>query len=414
MSEPNPRPTSLWWHGRSDAFPELTGDVESDIAIVGGGISGITLAHGLATRDARVIVLDADWIAGAASGRNAGFLMAGPAEPYAELIALYGRAGARAVLQIGRRNHARIRELVEELGLDCGHRTRGSLRLARTDEEADDQRASLPALREDGSRAAEIELADAVPPGTAAGFRAAFYDPDDGEIDPVRFLRALADDAVRRGAACFEHSPVTGASATSSGWHVQTPRGQVRCRILVIATNAFAPLLSPALSPLIQPRRGQMLSTAPIAREVARVPCYAHWGYQYWRQLDDGRLVIGGWRDLDLDGETGYDDTPHEKIQAAIEGGLAELVPEGVGIEHRWAGIMGFARDGRPLVGWLDVEHHLAICAGFTGHGLGLAAACTESLADLLSFRDAPAIATFAPARFAELARHDGPFLTVP
>ena len=83
-------------------------------------------------------------------------------------------------------------------------------------------------------------------------------------------------------------------------------------------------------------------------------------------------------------------------------------------IEHRWAGTMGYSRDGRPLVGWLDAGRHLAICAGFTGHGMGMAAACTESLAELLTFRDAPAIASFAPSRFPELARHEGPFIALP
>jgi glycine/D-amino acid oxidase-like deaminating enzyme len=156
-----------------------------------------------------------------------------------------------------------------------------------------------------------------------------------------------------------------------------------------------------------------MLATAPVGRIVAPHPTYAHWGYQYWRQLGDGRLVIGGWRDTDLDGETGYDDAPTERIQSAIESGLRELVPEGVAIERRWAGTMGFSRDGRPLVGWLDADRHLAVCAGFTGHGMGMAAACTEALADLLDFRAADAIATFAPARFAELARYTGPFLPV-
>ena len=71
--------------------------------------------------------------------------------------------------------------------------------------------------------------------------------------------------------------------------------------------------------------------------------------------------------------------------------------------EYRWAGIMGYARDGRPLVGWLDAEHHLAICAGFTGHGMGMAAACTQDLAELLSWKRAPGISTFDPLRFPEL-----------
>src|SRR5258707_8033160 len=156
-----------------------------------------------------------------------------------------------------------------------------------------------------------------------------------------------------------------------------------------------------------------MLVTAPVPRSVTAYPAYSHWGYRYWRQTQDGRLLIGGWRDVDPDGESGFDDLPTPRIQQGIEAGLVELVPEGIEIERRWAGTMGFARDGRPLVGWLDAERHLAICAGFTGHGMGIAAACTEALADLLSFRDAPAIHTFAPGRFPELARYTGPFFAL-
>jgi len=406
-------PPSLWWSGETRSFPTLDTQLEVDVAIIGGGITGVTLAYWLALRDARIAVLDQDRIAGAASGRNAGFLMAGPAEPYAELIALYGRPGAKAVLQTGRRNHERVRTLIQELGIDCDYRVRGSMRLARTDEEAEDQRASLTPLREDGARAREVDVAEALPVSGKDGFRAAFFDPDDGELHPVRFVRGVADAAAQRGAQLFESTPVTGASSSNDGWQVETPRGTVRARVLVLATNAYAPRLCPALGPFIQPRRGQMLSTAPLDHEIANAPCYAHWGYQYWRQMPDRRLIIGGWRDLDLDGETGYGLDTNERIQSAIEQGLHELVPGGAPIEHRWAGTMGFARDGRPLVGWLDAERHLAICAGFTGHGMGMAAACTESLADLLSFRDAPAIGTFTPTRFPELARHPGPFIGI-
>jgi glycine/D-amino acid oxidase-like deaminating enzyme len=181
--------------------------------------------------------------------------------------------------------------------------------------------------------------------------------------------------------------------------------GLARARTLVIATNAYAPQLCPVLTPLIAPRRGQMLATAPLDRRVAECPTYAQWGYQYWRQLADGRLLIGGWRDLDLDGETGFETEPTPKIQAGIEQGLYELAPEGAEIVARWAGTMGFARDGRPLIGWLDAEHHLAIAAGFTGHGLGMAAACSLDLCQLLTFRPAPGISSFDPARFPELRR---------
>jgi len=219
----------------------------------------------------------------------------------------------------------------------------------------------------------------------------------------VRFLHGLARAALGRGARLFERSPLLGATWREGLWEARTQGGRVRARALVLATNAWAPLLCRPLAGIIAPRRGQMLSTAPLERTVAPCPSYANFGYQYWRQLPDGRLVIGGWRDLDLDGEVGLDIDLTPRIQDAIERGLRDLVPEGATIEHRWAGTMGFARDGRPLVGWLDASHQLAVCAGFTGHGMGMAAACTLDLAELLAFRPAPGIASFDPARYREL-----------
>lgn len=403
---------SIWWAHEPPPFPSLEGDLETDILIVGGGITGITLAYTLAEQGATAAMIDSGPLAGSASGRNAGFLFAAPAEPYRELIALWGREGARAVLTIGRRSHQRIRQLVETLGIECDYRSRGALRLAVTTEEAEDQRASLPDLHADGFRLLETPVGAAVPAHAVDAFTAAFAMSEDGEIDPVRFLHGLARAAIARGGSLFAHSPLDGARWDAGVWSARTPHGSVKARTLVLATNAFTPRLCPALEPLIAPRRGQMLATAPLEREVASVPTLAHWGYQYWRQLPDRRLVIGGWRDLDPDGEVGYDDRPTDPIQQAIERGLAILVPEGAHVEHRWAGTMGFARDGRPLVGWLDPAHHLAICAGFTGHGMGMAAACTLDLAELLGWKRAPGIASFAPSRFPELKQQGEP-LTV-
>lgn len=402
---PNPaHPDSHWWASPGPPFPTLAAEVDADVLVVGGGISGLTLAHTLAEQDGTVALLEAGPLAGGASGRNAGLLLAMPAEPYAEGIAMWGRAGARAVLEIGRRSHQRVKQLIETLGIECDHLARGSLRLARTEEEAEDLRASLPLLNADGFAMREVPATVAVPqPAAAARFSAAFEVDEDGELDPVRFLHGLARASLARGARLFEHSEVLEARWSGGLWEARTAHGRARARALVIATNAWAPRLVPALAPLIRPRRGQMVVTAPLARVVSPRPVYAHWGYQYWRQLADGRLLIGGWRDLDLDGEVGYDDRPTARIQAGIEAGLAELAPEGVAIERRWAGIMGFARDGRPLVGWLDAQHHLAICAGFTGHGLGMAAACTLDLAQVLAFRRASGIESFDPARFPEL-----------
>ena len=390
----------LWLDEPGPDFPPLQDEIDFEVLVVGGGIAGITLAHTLAEQSCVVGLLEAGEIAGAASGRNAGFLTVSPPEPYRELIALWGREGAKAALTIGRRSHRRVREQVEALGLACDYRAAGSLRLARTESEAEDLRASLPDLHADGFRVLETPVSGVLPPEAAPRFVAAFVTPEDGELHPVRFLRGVAADAVRWGARLFHRSPLRTARWSGGLWEARTADGLARARTLVLATNAYSPQLCPALEPLIGPRRGQMLATAPLGREIAARPTLAQWGYQYWRQLPDRRLIIGGWRDTDLDGEVGYDDRPTDAVQQAIERGLLDLVPEGAEIERRWAGTMGFARDGRPLVGWLDPEHHVAICAGFTGHGLAWAPACTLDLAELLAWKRPPGIGTLDPFRF--------------
>lgn len=396
-----------WWHENAPSHAPLGEDAVTDVVVVGAGITGTTLAWTLAERDASVTLLEAGRVAGEASGRNSGFMLAIPAEPYAERIALWGRDSARAMLQVGRRTQQRLAQVVQALSLDCGFAVTGSLRLTRTEEETEDLRGSLPELRHDGFPMREVALADVLPQHAHARFHSAFECPDDAVVDPAGLVQGLAAACVRRGVRLHEHTPVQGARWQDGLWSVHALGRTVRARTLVLATNAFAPRLLPMLAPVVVPRRGQMLSTAPLAERLDPRPVYANYGYQYWRQMPDGRLVIGGWRNLDFDGETGFDTNPTPAIQTAIEGGVRDLFPGGATLERRWAGTMGFSRDGRPLVGWLDAARHLAVCAGFTGHGMGIATACTEELARVLDFQRSPLIASFDPLRFKEL-HHDG------
>lgn len=401
--DPGTRPASYWWASDAPAHAPLSADLEVEVLVVGGGVTGVTLAHTLATQGASVAVLEAGRIAGAATGRNAGFLLAQPAEPYGERIAIWGREGARAVLQIGRRTHQRIAHLAESLRIDCEYRRTGSLRLTRSEEETEDMRSSLPELRHDGFPMREVAREDVLPAHAVSKFHSAFEVPEDGVVHPVKFIAGVAAEAVRLGARLHEASRLTGARWQDGVWEAQCNGHTVRARTIVLATNAYAPELVPSLQQLIVPRRGQVITTSPLEVKLDPRPMYANYGYQYWRQMPDGRLLIGGWRNITFDVESTYEDATTPAIQAAIEGGMKDLLPEGATIEYRWSGTMGFARDGRPLVGWLDAAHHLAICAGFTGHGMGMAAACTEDLAEILAFKRAPAISTFDPQRFAEV-----------
>ncbi len=109
---------------------------------------------------------------------------------------------------------------------------------------------------------------------------------------------------------------------------------------------------------------------------IADSPVYANHGFQYWRQTQDGRLVLGGWRDLDTETEVGTQEVLNETIQTQLNRVAEGLCGEGVDVEYRWSGIMGFTPDRLPLVGLIPESANLAIAAGYSGHGLAMAFLC--------------------------------------
>src|SRR5438128_3436863 len=130
MLSPAESRASLWLADPAERYPALPGHLTADVAVVGGGISGASLAWQLRRRGLSVVVVERARLAWGASGRNAGFLLVGLAEPYRALVERLGRERARAALEASRENHRGIAEAVEEDGLACGYLSRGSRLLA--------------------------------------------------------------------------------------------------------------------------------------------------------------------------------------------------------------------------------------------------------------------------------------------
>lgn len=367
----------VWFTEHPTPRPALAGDLTVDVAIVGGGLAGVACAYALAGRGASVALIEEQEIASRASGRNAGFLLAGVAENFVAASRRYGESTAERVWDFTTRNQSLVREAVGRHELDCDLEWNGSLQIAGDEDEWTEMLGSAVALLR---RDYHVSIAE--------DSRSVSY-LDDGALHPVRLVRGIAAAAESRGARFFERTPATGVGRDA----VRTPSGSVAASAVVVCTNAYTPRL---VATRIRPVRGQMLATAPLPARILTRPVYAHRGYRYWRQTRDARVLVGGWRDLALDDEVGEEERLNDAIQSALDGFLRESAIAAP-VTHRWAGIMGFSHDGLPYIGRLS--DGVFACGGFTGHGLGFALAAGELIAALVRGETPPEAALFDPAR---------------
>jgi glycine/D-amino acid oxidase-like deaminating enzyme len=336
---------------------------ESDIVIIGGGLTGVSLLFHLAKARKKALLLERDHIASGASGRNAGFLLAGVADNYATAVRTYGRNRAREIWTFTLDNHDAVAAAVKNVDVD--HNRFGSVILAASDAERTQLEESADLLVEDGFSAEFDGLT--------------LLNARDGEVNPTALVMALAQMAPR--GSIREHTNVTGIVPFSRGVYVHVGNETCEAGTVILATNAWTSALAPAVK--ITPQRAQMLATAPVHRVVAEKPTYSNFGYRYWRQLGSGVVLIGGWRDSSKESEVTYDDKPTAAIQERIEG-FARTLGADVPVTHRWAGTMGFTEDGLPTVGPVDGMAHVYACAGYNGHGMGFAFLSAKRLVDSL------------------------------
>lgn len=370
LEEPSPRLRSSRVAGRAD------------VAVVGGGVTGCACALALAEGGLRVRLHEARRIAGGASGRNGGFALRGGAMAYDVARARLGGEPARELWQLSERALDRLAALAGD-----AFRREGSIRLAADEEERTALAAEHAALVADGFAAEWVERPE---PPLGSIFAAGLVHPRDGALQPARWVRRLAALAAAAGAELRERELVTSLDDLDAD-------------AVVIATDGYTRGLLPALDRAIRPTRGQVLVTEPLERRLFSRPHYARRGYDYWQQTPGGRLVIGGWRDADLEREWTAEEATTPAIQARIEAFAERLTGRPPVVTHRWAGIFGSTGDGLPLAGPVPGRDGVWVAAGYSGHGNVLGLACGELVAGALLGRAEPPPNLFDPARVLEL-----------
>jgi gamma-glutamylputrescine oxidase len=332
----------FWLDAPYEPRPPLEGRAEVDVCVIGGGVGGLSCARSLGARGADVLLLEGRTVAGGASGRNGGFLLAGAAAFHVDARERYGRAAAKRLYARTLRAQEEFYALAEELGAGDAVRRVGCLRLAASDEEAVHVLRHIDALHEDGFPAERIEGDDLAPVLRRIG-GVGCLTTHDGALQPAQWIRTLARAAERAGARICEGSPVDGPVPAPGEGELRTPGGSVRARHVVVAADGALPQLVPEYADRIRSRRLHMVATAPLPERVLESVVYARWGFEYFQQTLDGRIALGGFSDLD--GTGSY--TAAEDGNPAVWERLAQYVHDtlaldGVSLTHRWVGVVGY------------------------------------------------------------------------
>lgn len=352
-----------WGSGETPlTLPHVDGEVTADICVVGLGGSGLTCIQELLSLGAHVVGIDATTVGGGAAGRNGGFLLAGAAPFHHDAVASIGRARARALY------HLTLEEM-DRIASDTSARVRrtGSLRIAASNKELADCQLQLAAMQLDGL---DVEWYDGAE-GTGLLFAR------DGVFDPLARCRALARRAITDGVRLFENSP---AVSIEPGL-VTTPAGRVRCDVVVVAVDGALDVIFPELRGQVRTARLQMLATAPLSAMRFQRPVYSRWGYDYWQQLADGRLFVGGCRDRAERAEWTRDSSPSHAVQECLDRLLRDTLGVREPVTHRWAASVGYTPDEMPLVA--QPRARVWVAGGYNGTGNVIGALCGRMLAQL-------------------------------
>jgi sarcosine oxidase subunit beta len=370
-----------------------------DAIVVGGGVTGCSIAYRLARRGRRVLVLERRGLAAGASGRNGGMTGAGSALHSAE---------GRAVYALTTANLAMLRGLAEELGTDFALRLPGTLDVATTEEQLAHLAVSVAARRAAGLdvRLLDQQEARALVPALSDAILGAEFAAGRGHLWPFALVHGFADAARRHGATIRTGTAVEGLARSGDRVTGVVVSGEtIAADEVVLATNAYTPHLLPELpAGAVVPARGQILVTDPVP-PILPHPFGTNFDKEYGRQTPSGQILCGGFRRLDEDQGLGhYEERVSPAVLAGIARCLVSLFPvlRGVRVVRAWAGIMGFTADGLPLVGKMPGTTGLSVAAGFNGGGFSWGAIVGQIMADLLTDRDPGFDLTpFDPGRFA-------------
>ncbi|WP_157961874.1 NAD(P)/FAD-dependent oxidoreductase [Acuticoccus kandeliae] len=380
---------------------------------MGAGFTGLSTARDLLARGADCLVVEGNDVGWGASGRSGGFAVPRYKYNFSTLAQTFGDEMAVHLLRQVVEATDSVAETVAAFGIECGYQRNGHVTPAHSASAFEGLQADVAFLKakagDDGARALDAEETRALL-GTSVYF-GAYVDGRGGCLHPYNYVRGLAGALADRGVPIFVDTPVTGIAREGARWVATTPRGRIRARTVVIATNAYSSPLGATgtLHRRIIPVSSSVVTTRPLnlnertktlpgmlpVTDTRRL-------VNYYRMLPTGQLLFGGRGDI-----TGRRDDP--SAYRTVEGHLATTFPHlaGIEIQDRWSGFVAVSLDGFPHVG--SLADNLFYAVGFGGRGVALTSLMGRRLARMALGEPVPSDPMggegFAPVPFHQFRR---------
>ncbi len=387
---PLPDILSLWQETTASrpVFDRLSGDCQYDVAIIGGGYTGLSTARYLARRGLNPVVLEASRIGWGASGRNGGVVSGKFRLSFADIAARHGIDTARRMHDLGIEAIDHVGELVEDYSIQAAdYRPSGSLRCAHNGVSLDCLKKEVAWLRGSlGDHACSILSPEEMAVETGSrDFVGGMLNTHGGVIHPLNFVLGMASGLRAAGIAIHENTPVVALRRDGSGILLETPHGVVSARQVVIATNSYSDLTpaTAAVRTSIIPFRSAMIATEPLAGTAGAALLSKGRSYtetrrmmRWFRKAGD-RLMYGG--------RGAFGKTDSESAFAALHKAMVRQFPElaSVAITHRWSGLVAMTMDSIPHLGRLD--DRVVYAVGYNGTGVAMASNMGRHVAALIA-----------------------------
>jgi gamma-glutamylputrescine oxidase len=357
---------------RAESFTTLAGDAACDVAVVGGGLAGLSAALDLARRGQQVVLLEAHEIGFGASGRNGGQAIHGLACDQDVIEAQLGRADARRVWDMSIEALDLLRTRIAEHDIACDWRD-GYLGLATSARKG-------RALAEWADRIESVyqyplrrigpgEVHDWI---ASDRYHSGIHDPRSGHLHPLKYTHGLARAAAQAGVRIFEGSPVQALQAGSPVL-LKTPGGSVRARQVLLAGNVYLGGLAPSLAPRIMPVGTYIACSEALdpARAAALIPsgsavCDTNFVLDYFRPTGDHRILYGG--------RVSYSTVTPSHLAERMRRRMVATFPQlsDLRVDYAWGGFVDITMNRAPDFGRLPQADNVYYLQGFSGHGLAL------------------------------------------